>query len=166
MPGATFARHLLVAGLEAGSGLELDSDSTPGGGGGGGGHERGRGTERGGGGSPLDRAASVDFNPLERAYRPRMLRVLPEPASSSSSSEDGEQQKWYENFRHFLILISSLPYVYSLHFANSSFFLLPPGATSTPTPSAASSSPAASASAPTEKWTTTRQSEKSPSSSI
>ncbi len=121
MPGATFARHLLVAGLEAGSGLELDSDSTPGGGGGGG-HERGRGTERGGGGSPLDRTASVDFNPLERAYRPRMLRVLPEPASSSSSSEDGEQQKWYENFHHFGTLIFSLSHVYVLTICKLFFF--------------------------------------------
>ncbi len=99
MAAATFARHLLVAGLDSDAGLELDADST---GCGGAQSQHGerrdnRGERERGGSATLDRgsfaATSFDFNPMERAYRPKMLRVL--PATKGKKGEGGgADQPW------------------------------------------------------------------------
>ncbi len=92
MSTSTFARHLLVSGLDSSSGLELDTES-PGGAGGG---ARGRSS-----GGAVEVGAS-DFNPLERAYRPRMLRVLPDPAARAG--EEAREQWLVTDFSNLPIV--------------------------------------------------------------
>ncbi len=67
-----------MAGLDSASGLELDADSCP----------KGDRAER-----TAASATSFDFNPLERAYRPRMLRVLPDPTAGKKEDQQ-EEDKW------------------------------------------------------------------------
>jgi hypothetical protein len=68
MTTATFARHFLICGLDSSLGLELDEVYS-------GGSSRGLSRQQ------SDATPNEDFfNPLERSYKPKVLRIYPEPA--------------------------------------------------------------------------------------
>ncbi len=66
---STFVRYVLQAGLDSNAGLELDEPPR--------GQQRGRV-------SSASSTSSSDlhdfFNPLERVYKPRILRIIPDAA--------------------------------------------------------------------------------------